>query len=103
LLLVYLCAQKSSAVVKIHNIVYTAHFTARKDECESLKATVYFPEVQSVLNKAKIKVVIVHTMKACGEVDVELHSFLTSALVGGVWPAPRIARFSPGERGAVCH
>jgi hypothetical protein len=31
-------------------------------------------------------------------VDVEIHIFLTSALVGGEWPTSRPGRFTPGER-----
>jgi hypothetical protein len=36
--------------------------------------------------------------KANGGVDVEIHIFLTSALVGGEWSASRPGRFIPGER-----
>jgi hypothetical protein len=35
-------------------------------------------------------------MKTYGGVDVEIHVFLTSALVGGKWPASRPDRFTPG-------
>jgi hypothetical protein len=35
-------------------------------------------------------------MKACGGVDVQIHIFLTSALVGGEWSASRPGRFIPG-------
>jgi hypothetical protein len=37
-------------------------------------------------------------MKAYGEVDVQIHIFLASALVGSEWSASRPGRFSPGER-----
>jgi hypothetical protein len=30
--------------------------------------------------------------------DVQIHIFLTSALVGGEWSASRPGRFTPGER-----
>jgi hypothetical protein len=42
-------------------------------------------------------------MKAYGRVDVEIHIFLTSALVGGEWSAPRPCRFNPGERNPGTH
>jgi hypothetical protein len=37
-------------------------------------------------------------MKAYEGVDVQIHVFLTSALVGGEWSASRPCRFTPGER-----
>jgi hypothetical protein len=37
-------------------------------------------------------------MKAYGGMDVQIHIFLTSALVGGEWSASRPGRFTPGER-----
>jgi hypothetical protein len=36
-------------------------------------------------------------MKAYGGVDVWIHIFLTSALVGGEWSASRPCRFNPGK------
>jgi hypothetical protein len=36
-------------------------------------------------------------MKVCVEVDVEIHIFLTSALVGGEWSASRPGSFIPGK------
>jgi hypothetical protein len=42
-------------------------------------------------------------MKAYVEVDVKIHTFLTSALVGGEWPASRPGRFTPGERAPGTH
>jgi hypothetical protein len=36
-------------------------------------------------------------MKACGGVDVQIHTLLTSALVGGECSASRPGRFTPGE------
>jgi hypothetical protein len=43
-------------------------------------------------------------MKTYGGVDVWIHVFLTSALVGGEWSASRPGRFTPGERapGTYC-
>jgi hypothetical protein len=38
-------------------------------------------------------------MRAYGGVDIWIHIFLTSALVGGEWSASRPYRFIPGERG----
>jgi hypothetical protein len=35
-------------------------------------------------------------MKAYGGVDMYIHIFLTSALVGGEWSASRLGRFTPG-------
>jgi hypothetical protein len=37
-------------------------------------------------------------MKTYGGVDIWIHVFLTSALVGGQWSASRLSRFTPGER-----
>jgi hypothetical protein len=37
-------------------------------------------------------------MKKYGRVDVYIHIFLTSALLGGEWSASRSCRFTPGER-----
>jgi hypothetical protein len=34
-------------------------------------------------------------MKAYGGVDVYIHIFLTTALVGGEWSASRLIRFTP--------
>jgi hypothetical protein len=42
-------------------------------------------------------------MKACGGVDVQIHIFLTSALVGGEWSASHPGRFTPGERAPSNH
>jgi hypothetical protein len=37
-------------------------------------------------------------MKVYGGVDVQIHIFLTSALVGGKWSASRPGLFTPEER-----
>jgi hypothetical protein len=42
-------------------------------------------------------------MKAYGGVDVQIHIFLTSALVGGEWPASHPCRFTLGERAPGTH
>jgi hypothetical protein len=42
-------------------------------------------------------------MKAYGGVDVWIHIFLISALVGGEWSASRPCRFTPGERAPGTH
>jgi hypothetical protein len=42
-------------------------------------------------------------MKAYGGVDVYIHIFLTSALVGGEWSAPRPGCFTPRERALGTH
>jgi hypothetical protein len=42
-------------------------------------------------------------MKPYGGVDVLIHIFLTSALVGGEWSASRPSRFTPGERARGAH
>jgi hypothetical protein len=36
-------------------------------------------------------------------VDVYIHMFLISALVGGEWSISRPGRFTPGERAPVTH
>jgi hypothetical protein len=36
-------------------------------------------------------------MKAYGRVDVQIHIFFTSALVGGEWSASRPGTFTPGK------
>jgi hypothetical protein len=43
----------------------------------------------------------VHAMKAYWGVEVQLHSFLTSALGGGVWLTSRPGRFTPQKRTLV--
>jgi hypothetical protein len=40
-------------------------------------------------------------MRACGEVDVNIRVFLTSALVGDKWSAPHPGRFNLRERANV--
>jgi hypothetical protein len=42
-------------------------------------------------------------MKAYGGVDIYIHIFLTSALLGSEWSASRHGRFTPGERGPSTH
>jgi hypothetical protein len=42
-------------------------------------------------------------MKAYGGVDVYIHIFFTSTLVGGEWSASRPSRFTPGERAPGTH
>jgi hypothetical protein len=42
-------------------------------------------------------------MTMYGRVDVYVHIFLTSALVGGKWSASRPGRFTPGEGAPVSH
>jgi hypothetical protein len=42
-------------------------------------------------------------MKAYEGVEVQIHGFLTSALVGGEWSASRPCRFTPGERVSGTH
>jgi hypothetical protein len=42
-------------------------------------------------------------MKAYGVMDVEIHIFFASALVGGEWSASRPGRFTPGERAPGTH
>jgi hypothetical protein len=42
-------------------------------------------------------------MKTYGAMDVYIHTFLTSALVGGEWSASRPCRFTPGERAPGIH
>jgi hypothetical protein len=47
----------------------------------------------------KDKVVSRHyAMKTYGEVDVQIHVFLTLTLVGGEWSASRPCHLTPGER-----
>jgi len=43
------------------------------------------------------KIVPVQTIKACGSEESHIHSFLTSTICGGEWPASRPGHFTPGE------
>jgi hypothetical protein len=52
------------------------------------------------------EVVSVHkyyAMKAYGGMDVHIHDFLTSALVGSEWSASRLCRFTLGQRAPGTH
>jgi hypothetical protein len=42
-------------------------------------------------------------MKAYGDVDIEIHIFLTSALTGGEWSASHPGRFPPGKSAPGTH
>jgi hypothetical protein len=42
-------------------------------------------------------------MKTYGGVDVQIHVFLTSALVRGEWSASRHGRITPGKRAPGTH
>jgi hypothetical protein len=42
-------------------------------------------------------------MKTYGGVDVQIHVFLTSALVGGEWSASFPSHFALGERAPLTH
>jgi hypothetical protein len=42
-------------------------------------------------------------VKAYGRVDVYIHVFLTSAVVGGEWSASRPGSFTPGDRAPGTH
>jgi hypothetical protein len=42
-------------------------------------------------------------MMTYGRLDIKVHVFLTSALVGGEWSASRSCRFTPGERATCTH
>jgi hypothetical protein len=42
-------------------------------------------------------------MKTYGGVDVQIHIFLTSALVGSEWSASRPCRLTPGETAPGTH
>jgi hypothetical protein len=42
-------------------------------------------------------------MKAYEGVDVQIHIFLTSTLVGGEWSASRPGHFTPGENASGTH
>jgi hypothetical protein len=50
-----------------------------------------------VLHIKKCKFVHVRATKACGGVEVEFHSFLFLALVGGEWSDPGPAALPPEE------
>jgi hypothetical protein len=42
-------------------------------------------------------------MKTYGRADIQIHVFLTAALVGGEWSASRLGHFTPGERAPCTH
>jgi hypothetical protein len=42
-------------------------------------------------------------MKTHGGVDIQIHVFFISAVVGPEWSASRPDRFTPGERGPCTH
>jgi hypothetical protein len=42
-------------------------------------------------------------MKTCGEVEVQLHALLNSALDGGEWSSSRLGRFTLGKRASGTH
>jgi hypothetical protein len=42
-------------------------------------------------------------MKTYGGMDVQIHIFLTSALIGGEWSPSRPCYFTPGERAPGAH
>jgi len=44
---------------------------------------------------AKVKVKYIHIMLACGRTEVQLQTFLTSALGGDEWSAAHPGRFTP--------
>jgi hypothetical protein len=48
--------------------------------------------------KAEGRVVPVHAMKACGEVELYLHELMTLSLDGDEWSALRPGRFIPKEK-----
>jgi hypothetical protein len=50
-----------------------------------------------------LQVIKHYAMKAYGGVDLYIHIFLTSALVGGEWLASRPCRFTPLERAPGTH
>jgi hypothetical protein len=54
-------------------------------------------------NICKVVPVLNYAIKTYGGVDVYIHIFLTSALVGGEWSASRPGRFIPGERARGTH
>lgn len=49
------------------------------------------------------QVVPVLAMKAYERVEVELRSFLTTAVDGGEWSAPGLSRFTPEDRDPATH
>jgi hypothetical protein len=53
--------------------------------------------------KGKVVTVLIkhYAVKKYGGVDVYIHVFLTSALVGGEWSASRPGRFNPGKEPPV--
>jgi hypothetical protein len=59
--------------------------------------------VQNVKAKLSLCLIKHYAMKAYGGVEVYIHVFLTSALVGGEWSASRPCRFTPGERDPGTH
>jgi hypothetical protein len=87
------------------HFVTISHATCRKDSGSSPDEVIgffrsfyrsFFKYFQVI--KIRALLIIYYAMKVYGGVDVQIHVFLTSALVGGEWSASRFGRFTPAER-----
>jgi hypothetical protein len=58
---------------------------------------------RTTLHKNEGKVVLVHNLKAYGELEVQCQAFLLSAVEGGEGSASRTARFTTEEGGRFNH
>jgi hypothetical protein len=51
--------------------------------------------------KCKGKIVSIHPINAYGGVELQLYSFITSAVDGGKWSVRNLGRFTPGKEPLV--
>jgi hypothetical protein len=74
-----------------------------------ISPTEYIVGMQNNIQKIRISYVKIEKVKlslrheGVWGVGLQIHIFLTSALVGGEWPASRPGRFNPGERTPGTH
>jgi hypothetical protein len=96
------------SAVRLHDVVHNYLSIGRvfylREYLLAIDDSTEFVDILRVTKgKGKVVPVFNYAMKAYGGVDVKIHIFLTSALVGGEWSASRPGRFTPGERAPGTH